>query len=108
MKKDNWVGGGISWLWGLPETHPFQKAFAAHDRLVDESLDTAWDYADYLDHNQRRQLMANIPLTRSEVDRLFLNMMLSLANGSLRLKAQAYLFYALATAWAKTVRRKEK
>lgn len=31
--RDPWLGGGLSWLYGVREDHTFQPAFAFHDRV---------------------------------------------------------------------------
>ena len=88
MERDDWKGGGISWLWGLPETHPFQPAFLWHDKAADKPGGlTAQD------------------------DKTFFLMMKALAanyHGLNRVKlvALARLFYSLAVTWRLTVRRK--
>lgn len=33
--SDDWKGIGISWLWGLPETHPFTSVALEHDKAYE-------------------------------------------------------------------------
>lgn len=88
MERDDWKGGGISWLWGLREDHPFQVAFLWHDKAADKIGG----------------------ITRRD-DEVFYWMMKSIANqfkGAKRLwlLSQARLFYSLAVGWRLSVRRK--
>ena len=69
---DEWDGLGISWLWGLPETHPFQQPGLNHD-------------AHYELHD----------VSQLEADKQFLRECVSIADGSLKLRAEAYLFYSI-------------
>lgn len=70
------IGLGISWLWKLPDTHPFYFAGVNHDRAYD----------------------LKISKTSYEADQVFLKECLSVANTAW-LKAQAYLFYGLVRVW---------
>lgn len=69
-------GLGISWLWKLPNTHPFYFAGVNHDRAYDNKLDK----------------------TSYRIDQIFLKECLNVAD-TLFLKIQAYTFYSLARAW---------
>jgi hypothetical protein len=69
-------GLGISWLWKLPNTHPFYKAGVNHDRAYDNKISK----------------------TSFEADQIFLKECLSVAS-TVWLKTQAYTFYYLARAW---------
>lgn len=71
-------GLGISWLWKLPNTHPFFHAGVIHDLRYDEKA---------------------YP-TSIEADREFLFNCLGVSD-SLWLKTQAYLFYGLVRAWGR-------
>jgi hypothetical protein len=72
------AGLGISWLWKLPNTHPFYYASVLHDIRYDQK-----EYP-----------------TSYEADQEFLVNCLNVATTPL-LKAQAYLFYFLCRAWGK-------
>jgi hypothetical protein len=71
------AGLGISWLWKLPESHPFYKAGVIHDARYDDKLTP----------------------TSYEADREFLMNCLYLAKDNSALKVQAYFFYYLCRAW---------
>ena len=70
------LGLGVSWLWKLPNTHPFYVASIIHDRRYDEK-----------NH-----------LTSYEADREFLENCLAVSSTWI-LRSQAYLFYLLCRAW---------
>lgn len=70
-------GLGVEWLWQLPDTHPFHSAGVKHDQAYDLKLQS----------------------TSKEVDDIFLKECLEIAGSSLKLKTQAYFFYALARTW---------
>lgn len=76
------VGCGISYLWLLPADHVFWIACEKHDQ--DYNLRAAGE----LDEE-----------TSAAADRRFLDHMLCLAAGSLKLKALAYFMYSIARAW---------
>jgi hypothetical protein len=78
MSKEPY-GLGVSWLWKLPNTHPFYIAGVAHDIAYENKIgNSSYPY-----------------------DRIFLETCLKIAKEkkSLSLKAQAYLFYGLARLW---------
>lgn len=83
MSVDPKRGIGISWLWFEPDTHPFYQAALVHDEHYELM------YAGKSD------------LTLKQVDDAFLSSMLEIARKrkSLKLKAQAYLFYYIAHTW---------
>ena len=79
-------GIGIPWLWQLPESHPFHQAALVHDHEYDLMLEGKQDK------------------TLWEVDTSFLEACLELASmytgwPLLKLRTQAYLFFALAHTW---------
>ena len=76
--KDDWKGLGISWLWGLPETHPFHEAGVWHDEQYDLRE------AGKLDRD------------RKDVDLEFYIMMLRIAKANKWLRAKAWTFYIAA------------
>jgi len=78
------IGCGISWLWILPKDHPFIDSCSIHDKQYDMRISGE-----------------NNDLSSYSVDRAFLASMLSKAGDSLKLRAQAYLFYGLARTWGK-------
>jgi hypothetical protein len=71
------VGLGITWLWQLPDTHPFHLAGVEHDRAYEERKHSSSKHA----------------------DRIFLARCLEIAGSSWWLRGQAYLFYGLVRAW---------
>lgn len=75
------IGCGISWLWILPENHPFMPYCEWHDLQYDYQREGA------ISHKSSKW-----------VDAEFLRGILSLSPTKV-LKAQAYLFYGLARLW---------
>lgn len=84
MAIDPKNGIGISWLWMLPPTHPFQAAGLWHDAQY-----IAREQGKLKDTDSRR------------VDKVFYNWCMDIARekNSLWLKSQAKLFYGLTRAW---------
>lgn len=80
--RDKEKGIGISWLWMLPEEHPFFPAASWHDDQYDLRA------AGLLDDTNS-----------AEVDRYFYAMMREIAGDSLALKVQAWTFYKISRAW---------
>lgn len=70
-------GLGVSWLWKLPESHPFTPAGIKHDLAYDTMLEP----------------------TSKKADDEFLKDCLKIAGNDLKLKAQAYLFYYIIRIW---------
>lgn len=71
------AGLGISWLWKLPDSHPFFEAGIKHDAAYDK-MELSSSY---------------------QADKIFLEDCLKVAGNSYKLKAQAYLFYILCRIW---------
>lgn len=79
--SDEVTGIGISWLWMLPDTHPFFEAAVWHDQQYTDREDGV-----LLDSDSRR------------VDKFFYEMCLEAAETSWQ-RHQAYLFYRVVRVW---------
>lgn len=79
---DKVQGIGISWLWMLPDTHPFQRAALAHDQFYDA-----------------RAKGTCLHETSEFADRVFYELCVEAADDSRKLKALAWLFYRIVRVW---------
>lgn len=75
------TGIGISWLWMLPDSHPFFRAAVRHDQAyVDQFAGVSTEP------------------TSKKADKRFLADCL-LVSDTFKLKSEAYLFYGIVRAW---------
>ena len=75
---DDWKGLGISYIWGLPETHPFHPAGVWHDEMYD------------------LQEAGQLGRSRKDVDLEFYGRMLSIAGNNRWMRFKAFTFYTIA------------
>jgi hypothetical protein len=80
---DDPIERGGYWIFSLPTSHPFQPAFVLHDRAY------------------KAKELGTLKASRKTVDKALLKNMLMIAKErkSLRLKAEAYLYYRIARAF---------
>jgi len=95
LSYDSELGGGWKWF-RIPRSHPFTPAFDVHDRWYDELI------------------AGTSTKTLKQIDKEFLANMLRIAaaqnwfrktDGAIDYVLQAWAYYHIARAWAKTVRR---
>lgn len=77
------IGCGISWLWMTSKDDPFYNACKIHDILYDIAKTSTGYSATLL----------------KEADVEFWRLIKEASKGSLKLRARAYLYYSLVTAW---------